>query len=121
MKKPMFGEVAAEWYARWSVQREPSYAVESWRQLEREALPWLGRTPIHKINAPQILEVLRRIEARGVRVPVSKVRGHISQIYRYAIACELIAALVRFRAAKPGGQRLADLFRLQSIRFPVKQ
>lgn len=87
MKKPMFGEVAAEWYARWSVQREPSYAVESWRQLEREALPWLGSTPIHKITAPQILEVLRRIEERGVRVPVSKVRGHISQIYRYAIAC----------------------------------
>ena len=86
-KKPTFRAVAEEWYARWRVQREPSYAVESWRQLEREALPWLGDKPVHKVTAPQILETLRRIEARGVRLPVIKTRGHISQIYRYAIAC----------------------------------
>lgn len=86
-KQHCFLEVAKEWYARWQVQRAPHYAAETWRQLEREALPWLGKMPIHKISAPLVLDVLRRIEARGVSMPVIKVRGHIGQIFRYAIAC----------------------------------
>lgn len=82
---PKFLEIAQEWYARWCVQREPGYAAETWRQLERDALPWLGDMPIRRITAPLVLEILQRIERRGVRIPVRKVRGHVSQIMRYAL------------------------------------
>ncbi|WP_297669012.1 tyrosine-type recombinase/integrase [uncultured Desulfovibrio sp.] len=88
----LFHEVAREWYARWSVQREPEYAEESWRRFEREVLPWLGDKPIRKITAPQILAILRRIEGRGVSTPVQKARSHISQIFRYGIACGYVTA-----------------------------
>jgi len=64
-----------------------SYAEESWRRLEREVLPKLGEKPLKKIDAPMILEILRRIEKRGTLVTAKKVKSHISQIMRYGIAC----------------------------------
>jgi integrase len=55
--------------------------------MEIEALPTLGRVPLAKIDAPMILAILRRMEARGVVEPVHKLKAHISQVLRYGIAC----------------------------------
>jgi hypothetical protein len=39
------------------------------RRLERDVFPWIGNRPIGDIHAPEILTVLRRIEARGASTP----------------------------------------------------
>lgn len=88
----LFRDVAEEWYQRWRIQRVEGYAEECWARFEREALSVLGDRPIRKITAPQILAILRRIKARGVVVPVRKIRSHISQIFRYGIACGYVTA-----------------------------
>jgi integrase len=45
--------------------------------------------PLPDITPPLILSVLRRIEARGTVVTAHKLKGYISQIMRYGIACGL--------------------------------
>jgi integrase len=67
-------------------------AGAAWARLERDALPYIGDTPIAKIDAPNVLAVLRRMEARGALEPAYKLKSTISQIMRYAIACGHIYA-----------------------------
>jgi hypothetical protein len=42
-------------------------AESAWNRLEKDVFPWLGETLIEDVNAVRILDVLRRMEARGVR------------------------------------------------------
>lgn len=86
----IFREVAREWWERYMLRGNVEYAEESWRRLEREAMPRLGDKPLKKITAPMILGILRRIEKRGTLVVARKVKSHVSQIMRYGIACGLV-------------------------------
>ena len=43
-------------------------------------------------DAPTVLSVLRRTEDRGVIITTHKIKSHISQIFKYAIACGLAYA-----------------------------
>ena len=90
MDQVLFHEVAREWWERYMRSGNEVYAAESWRRLEREVMPTLGRKPLKKIDAPTILTILRRIEARGTVVTARKIKSHISQIMRYGIACGYI-------------------------------
>lgn len=83
----VFRDVAKDWWERYLLQGNVSYAHESWRRLEREVMPKLGEKPLKKITPPLILSLLRRIEARGTLMVARKVKSHISQIMRYGIAC----------------------------------
>ena len=87
----LFRTLAREWWERYLLQGNEDYAHESWRRLEREAMPRLGDRPLKKIDAPMILGILRGIEQRGTLVVARKVKSHISQIMRYGIACGLIS------------------------------
>jgi len=80
-----FKSVATEWFARWKVNRTEDYANQSWSRLQRVVLPSLGNMSIDTIKPPQILKVLREVENTGVAA--RKIKGHISQIMRYGIAC----------------------------------
>lgn len=85
----IFRDVARDWWERYMLNGNTEYAEESWRRLEREALPRLGDKPLKKITAPMVLAILRRIEKRGTFEVARKVKSHISQVMRYAIACGL--------------------------------
>lgn len=50
------------------------------------ARPTIGARPIGEITAPDILAVLRPIEARGNIETAKKMRGAIGQVFRFAIA-----------------------------------
>lgn len=56
------------------------------RRLETNIFPWLGKRPISEITAPELLQVLRRIEERGTLETAARMRGTCGQIFRYAIA-----------------------------------
>lgn len=63
-----------------------SYAPKVIGRLENDVFPWIGRRPIADIDAPELLEVLRRVEARGTLETMQRERTLISTIFRYAIA-----------------------------------
>jgi integrase len=90
MDDTLFMDVARDWWSRYMLRGNVAYAQESWRRLECEVMPDLGCKPLAEIDAPMILKVLRRVEARGVRAVPYKIKSHISQIMRYGIACGMI-------------------------------
>jgi len=80
-----FGAIATEWHEQ---QRgklaDITYHKSEW--LFSFVLPALGARPIADITAPEILAVLRGIEARGRRETAHRVKQRVGQVFRYAIA-----------------------------------
>ena len=64
----------------------PAHAARTLIRFEREVFPWLGRTPAAEITPPELLEALRRIEARGNIETAHRVKDACGQVFRYGIA-----------------------------------
>ncbi|MDR1853531.1 MAG: integrase arm-type DNA-binding domain-containing protein [Azoarcus sp.] len=81
-----FEAVAREWFEVWRADKAAGQPAKSWAYFENDILPWIGKKPVREITAPVALEVLRRIENRGVSsTVVGKAKTRISQVMRFAI------------------------------------
>lgn len=78
--------VAREWYAKYSPTWVENHGNRILRRLERDIFPWIGGRPIAEITAPELLAVIRRIEARGALETSHRALSNCGQIWRYAIA-----------------------------------
>lgn len=83
-----FEEVAREWHRNNEDRWVPHYAALVLSRLEGDVFPDLGHLAIETITPSQVLEVLRKAEARGVRDVVRRLRQTISTVFRYAVATE---------------------------------
>lgn len=81
-----FEVVAREWFSKQAPSWVPSHREKIIRRLERDIFPWLGKRPIADINAPEILQCLRRIEERGAYDTAHRAQQNCGHIFRYAIA-----------------------------------
>jgi integrase len=82
-----FEAVALEWLEKVHTPAvSTGYAKRSSKQLEDDVFPRLGRLPIGAITAPMLLEVLRRVEARGAVYSAHRVKQTCGLVFRYAIA-----------------------------------
>lgn len=81
-----FEVIAREWFNKQSSIWAASHADKIIKRLERDAFPWIGNRPIAEITAPELLTVLRRIEARGAVETAHRLHQNCGQIFRYAIA-----------------------------------
>lgn len=80
-----FEAVATEWFQRFRTQWCEKHAENLWRRLEQDAFPWLASRQVGDIKAPEMLAVLRRIEARSLETAF-RVKTACGQIFRYAVA-----------------------------------
>ena len=78
--------VAREWFAKHEPNWSPNHANRIVRRLERDIFPWIGGSPVADITAPQLLEVIRRIEQRGALETAHRALGNCGQVFRYAVA-----------------------------------
>ena len=82
------------WHLCWHVailkigcqQYEKPCTASIFARLEKDIFPLVGGIPISEVTAPQILQTLRRIEARGAVDTAHRTLQNCSQIFRYAIA-----------------------------------
>jgi integrase len=81
-----FEAIVREWFAMVSPTWVKSHSGKIIRRLEREVFPWLGSKPIKEVTAPELLAVLRRIEARGFNETAHRTMQHCGCAFRYAIA-----------------------------------
>jgi integrase len=81
-----FEGVAREWHVKQLRKWTEDHANRILRRLEADVFPWLGRKPVGQVTAPELLTVLRRIEARGVIETAHRARADCSKVFRYAIA-----------------------------------
>jgi hypothetical protein len=80
-----FEAVAREWHANQLDRWTPEHAERTIRRLERNAFSVIGARPVGEIEPPELLVMLRRVEARGALDIAKRVKEHCGQIFRYAI------------------------------------
>lgn len=81
-----FEAVAREWFSKHSPNWADSHSSKIIRRLERDIFPWLGSRPIAEIEAPDLLESIRRIEDRGAIETAHRALNNCGRVFRYAIA-----------------------------------
>jgi integrase len=76
--------IAREWLKLRKDEWSETHADKVRCRLKKNVYPYLGRRPIREITVPEVLAVLRRIEARGAVDTAYRVRQHLSQIFVHA-------------------------------------
>lgn len=108
-----FENIATAWFELKKDSVTPAYAEDIWRSLTLHVLPDLKTTPLSKITAPMIIELLRPIEAKGSLETVKRLSQRLNEIMTYGVNSGLIFAnpLSGIRAVfkKPKKQNMAAL------------
>jgi integrase len=82
----LFEPIARAWHANREEGLDPAHADRVLRRMERDVFPPLGKRPIKDITAPEVLEVVRAVEARGALDISRRLKQNIGQVFRFAIA-----------------------------------
>ena len=78
--------VSEEWFEKFKGGWKPDHAKDTWARLEKNVLDYVGNRPIGDIKPLELLEVLRKIEARGALEQAHRVMQICGAVYRYAVA-----------------------------------
>lgn len=81
-----FEPIAREWHEKFSPTWAPSHSDKILGRFVRHIFPWIGARPINEITAPELLKVMRRIEAGGSLDTAHRALQNCGQIFRYAVA-----------------------------------
>ena len=81
-----FEAIAREWHSGQSRIWSSIHTKNVSDRLSRNVFPYLGNKAIADITVPELLQVLRRIEARGAFETAHRVLGNVSEVFRFAIA-----------------------------------
>ena len=88
--KPLPGSfefVAREWLTKvHRVKVSSSHADRTTTRLVNDAFPALGRRPIADIDPPELLQALRKVEARGAIETAHRLKDACGQVFRYGVA-----------------------------------
>lgn len=85
-----FEAVARQWHANKLETWKENTAKDAINRLEKDVFPLIGKRPIAEIDAPTMLDVLRRVERRGALEITRRLGQLCSQVFRYAIASGLV-------------------------------
>lgn len=119
-----FETIACEWLDLHR-KRFSAASIEKAEWMFNDLLnPFLGSKPITTITAPEILTVLRKLEARGKHETAHRLRQRCGQVFRYAVATgralrdptvdlrgALAPIVVAHRAAITEPKRIGELLR----------
>lgn len=116
--------IAREWAASYFKNKSDSHRERTMRRLENYVFPWLGSKPISEVTAPQLLEVVKRIEKLNKLETAHRTLQATSQVFRYAVQTgralrdpcvdlrgALPAAVVKHMAAFTEPKQVAELLR----------
>lgn len=81
-----FETLAREWYAYNSPRWAESTAYKAKLYLENDLIPGIGSRPVNSITRPDLVELVRSVEARGTLNAAGKIRQWLHQIFRYGLA-----------------------------------
>lgn len=81
-----FQAVAGMWLDHWKVDKSEQHIGTTERRLEANVFPHIGARPIAQIEAPEIVSMIKSVEARGAGDVAKRTLQTTGQIFRYAIA-----------------------------------
>lgn len=77
-----FETLAREWFAYNAPRWAESTAYEAKLYLENDLIPGIGSRALKSITRPELVEFVRKVEARGTLSAASKIRQWLHQIFR---------------------------------------
>lgn len=80
-----FKVIAREWLATKMQTKSEGYQKNVLRRFELYLFPWIGKRPIGDISAPELLDVVRRIENQNKVETAYRTLQATGQIFRYAV------------------------------------
>jgi integrase len=80
-----FEAVAREWHANQKGGWTSGYANHVLVRFEADVFPQVGSRPIAEIEAPELLDMLRKVERRGALEIAKRLRQTLGQVFRYAV------------------------------------
>jgi integrase len=86
-----FEAVARDWFAKNAPSLVESTRQKLLRWLEVDVFPWIGKRPVADISAPDLLDIIKRIEGRGAIDVARRVHNVCGRVFRYAVGHGLCA------------------------------
>ena len=80
-----FKSVAMEWHAMKAKSTTSGTTYKRLRHLETHVFPAIGNRPIDTVKPPEVLALLRKVEASGTAYTAGRMREICGQVFRYAI------------------------------------
>lgn len=80
-----FEHLAKEWFATRMKDMSDTHKTRTLSMLNSYLLPYIGSKSVKEITAPMLLEVLRKIEAKGIVETARRAKQVASQVFRYAV------------------------------------
>ncbi len=77
----LFEPIARAWHANRVCELDPAHAARVMSRRERDVFPSLGQRDITTITAPEILAVVRKVEARGALDISRRMKQGIGQVF----------------------------------------
>jgi integrase len=118
-KDNTFVAIAREWLSNQRNRLAPRYRSLILSRLEADIFPQIGSRPFAEIDAPECLDMLRKVEKRGVIETARRLRQLCGQVFRYAIASGRAkrdpSADLRGALRSPGRQRGHNAMPLDEI------
>ncbi|HXC97452.1 MAG TPA: integrase arm-type DNA-binding domain-containing protein [Edaphobacter sp.] len=81
-----FRLIASQWHEHWKDGNSPHHVRATWSRLEANVFPAIGDRLITKIEAPEIVSMVKAIQDRGKLDIAKRALETTGQIFRYAVA-----------------------------------
>ena len=116
-----FYMVAKRWHENRQSALNPAHAERVWSRMERDVFPSLGQKLIHEITAPEVLDMIRRIETRGALDISRRAKQGVGQVFQFAIACGLASSdpTAHLSGALKPRPRVKHMSRLPLVEIPA--
>lgn len=116
-----FYMVAKRWHENRQSALNPAHAERVWSRMERDVFPSLGQRLIHEITAPEVLEMIRKIEIRGALDISRRAKQGVGQVFQFAIACGLASSdpTAHLSGALKPRSRVKHMSRLPLVEIPA--
>ncbi|EZI29609.1 tyrosine-type recombinase/integrase [Pseudomonas extremaustralis] len=87
-----FETLAREWFAYNAPRWAESTTYKAKLYLENDLIPGIGSRALKSITRPELVELVRKVEARGTLNAAGKIRQWLHQIFRYGLAKGVVDA-----------------------------
>ena len=81
-----FQTIAGLWFEHWRTGKSRQHVDATQRRIKANVLPLLGARVITEIEAPELVAMVKAVEARGAADLAKRAMENAGQIFRYAIA-----------------------------------
>lgn len=80
-----FQVIAKLWHDHWKSNKSTQHVGAVWNRLETHCFPLIGERPINEIEAPELVAMVKNIEAGDVQDLPKRVLQTCGQVFRYGI------------------------------------